>query len=105
MTRNHTTPTPRSWLYCTLFTISLTFHSCEASTSPIVYVGIGGGAIGLILLVLDLICIFEVLNSSESLLSKLLLILLILLFPLGGLFVYCFCFKRKIRRQSLYHEV
>lgn len=47
-----------------------------------------GGLVGLVIFILDLIAIVEVLKSSKDMLSKLLWILLILFFPLGGLIIY-----------------
>ncbi|KAI8598627.1 hypothetical protein EDD21DRAFT_381942 [Dissophora ornata] len=47
-----------------------------------------GGFFGLIVLILDLIAIFEVLNSTRSVVSKLLWSLLIFLFPVFGLIIY-----------------
>ncbi|RUS13676.1 hypothetical protein BC937DRAFT_94956 [Endogone sp. FLAS-F59071] len=53
-----------------------------------------GGIVGIILLILDLIVIFEVLNSTRSITGKLLWSLLIFFFPLGGLIVYFLFSKR-----------
>ncbi|KAF9155260.1 hypothetical protein BG015_010464, partial [Linnemannia schmuckeri] len=47
-----------------------------------------GGFFGLIILILDLIAIFEVLNSNRNVTSKLLWSLLIFLFPILGLVLY-----------------
>jgi len=48
----------------------------------------GGGLIGLIVLVLDIIAIVEVLQSGRAVGEKLLWILLILLLPLIGVLIY-----------------
>lgn len=48
----------------------------------------GGGLIGLIILILDIIAIVEVLQSSRGVAEKLLWILLILLLPLVGVLIY-----------------
>ncbi|RIB19339.1 hypothetical protein C2G38_2182197 [Gigaspora rosea] len=56
-----------------------------------VYSPVWGGILGLIILILDIIAIFEVLQSGRSMLSKLLWILLIFFFPIGGLIIYCCC--------------
>lgn len=50
--------------------------------------GYGGGLIGLIVLILDLVAIVDVAKSSMGTLSKLLWILLILAFPVGGMVLY-----------------
>ncbi|KAF9435601.1 hypothetical protein BGZ76_005911 [Entomortierella beljakovae] len=47
-----------------------------------------GGFFGLIVFILDLIAIFEVLNSNRSVSSKFLWSLLIILFPVFGLIIY-----------------
>lgn len=48
----------------------------------------GYGIVGLVILVLDLIAIFNVLNGGKSVGAKLLWILLILLLPLLGMILY-----------------
>ncbi|KAK3812020.1 MAG: hypothetical protein J3Q66DRAFT_349158 [Benniella sp.] len=50
--------------------------------------GYAGGLLGLVILILDLIAIFEVLNSTRSVTSKLLWSLLIFFFPVIGLIIY-----------------
>ncbi|CAF0801061.1 unnamed protein product [Rotaria sordida] len=51
-----------------------------------------GGVFGLIILILDLIAIFEVLKSGgRGVCSKLIWILIIIFFPIGGLILYCLC--------------
>ncbi|CAF1633353.1 unnamed protein product [Adineta ricciae] len=60
------------------------------------YVGgyIGGGIGGLIVLVLDVIAIFDVLQTNRTVLGKLLWILLIIFFPIGGLLIWCVCGRK-----------
>ncbi|CAF2321949.1 unnamed protein product [Rotaria sp. Silwood2] len=61
-----------------------------------------GGVIGLIILILDLIAIFELLTSSgHSMCSKLIWILIILFFPIGGLILYWCCVRRRTVDQLL----
>jgi hypothetical protein len=51
--------------------------------------GIGGrGIIGSIILILDIIAIIEIAGSSRGLVSKVLWILLVLAFPVGGVIIY-----------------
>ena len=51
--------------------------------------GIGGrGLIGTIILILDIIAIIEIAGSDRGLLSKVLWILLVLAFPVGGVIIY-----------------
>lgn len=48
----------------------------------------GGGLIGLIILILDIIAIVEILQSGRAVAEKLLWIFLILLLPLVGVLIY-----------------
>nr|WP_099018754.1 PLDc N-terminal domain-containing protein [Marinicella litoralis] len=56
--------------------------------APFFGYGWGGGIIGLIILILDIIAIIEVVNSSRPVEQKLLWVLIILLLPLLGLILY-----------------
>jgi hypothetical protein len=49
---------------------------------------IGGGIGGLIILILDVIAIFEILNGGAGIAAKLLWILFILFFPILGFIIY-----------------
>ena len=49
---------------------------------------IGGGIGGLIILILDVIAIFEILNGGAGIATKLLWILFILFFPILGFIIY-----------------
>ncbi|RUS27136.1 hypothetical protein BC938DRAFT_483668 [Jimgerdemannia flammicorona] len=57
----------------------------RAMSDPLHY---SGGLIGLIILIIDLIVIFEVLNSTRSVTGKLLWSLLVFFFPVGGVIIY-----------------
>lgn len=48
----------------------------------------GGGLIGLIILILDLIVIFEVINSTRSIQGKIGWSLLVFFFPVIGIIIY-----------------
>ncbi|KAK0750293.1 hypothetical protein B0T18DRAFT_408586 [Schizothecium vesticola] len=50
--------------------------------------GTGGGILGLIVLVLDIIVFVEVIKSTRPPLHKLLWSLLVFFFPIGGLIIY-----------------
>ncbi|KAI7817243.1 hypothetical protein BC939DRAFT_466532 [Gamsiella multidivaricata] len=63
-----------------------------------------GGFFGLIVLILDLIAIFEVLNSTRSITSKLLWALLIFLFPVFGLIIY-FLFGEREQHNGGYESI
>ncbi|CAF0872740.1 unnamed protein product [Adineta steineri] len=60
------------------------------------YIGgyIGGGIGGLIILILDIIAIFDVLRTPRAILGKLLWILLIIIFPIGGLLIWLICGRK-----------
>ncbi|CAF1283975.1 unnamed protein product [Rotaria sp. Silwood1] len=55
---------------------------------------IGGSIGGLIILILDIIAIVDVLGTPRSILGKLLWILLIILFPIGGLIIWLLCGRK-----------
>jgi len=63
------------------------------------YLPIGGGVLGLIVLILDIIAVVEVLQSSRAALEKLLWILVIIFFPLLGLIIYCVVTRCIIHRH------
>ncbi|KAF9347312.1 hypothetical protein BGX26_001195 [Mortierella sp. AD094] len=63
-----------------------------------------GGFFGLIVFILDLIAIFEVLNSNRSVSSKLLWSLLIFLFPVFGIIIY-FLFGNREEHNGGYESI
>ncbi|KAF9962265.1 hypothetical protein BGZ72_008400 [Mortierella alpina] len=63
-----------------------------------------GGFFGLVIFILDLIAIFEVVNSNRSVTSKLLWSLLIFLFPILGLIIY-FLFGGREEHNSGYEAI
>ncbi|KAG0032624.1 hypothetical protein BGZ81_010437 [Podila clonocystis] len=63
-----------------------------------------GGFIGLVVLILDLIAIFEVINSNRSVTAKFLWSLLIFLFPILGLVLY-FLFGGREEHNSGYEII
>lgn len=65
----------------------LSFSSL-ALAAPLFGLGWGGGIIGLIILILDIIAIIEILGSGKSTGEKLLWVLIILFLPLIGLILY-----------------
>ncbi|KAI9012479.1 hypothetical protein CLU79DRAFT_770164, partial [Phycomyces nitens] len=58
-----------------------------------------GGVLGLIVLILDLIVIFEVINSSRAVSGKLGWSLLVFFFPVGGLVLYFLFSDRAVHAQ------
>lgn len=50
--------------------------------------GTGGGVVGFVVLILDILVFIEVLNSNRDAIPKLLWCLLVFLFPIGGLIIY-----------------
>ncbi|KAF8948986.1 hypothetical protein BGZ52_006316 [Haplosporangium bisporale] len=63
-----------------------------------------GGFLGLVILILDLIAVFEVLNSNRTVSSKLLWSLLIFLFPVFGLIIY-FLFANREEHNGGYESI
>ncbi|CZS98836.1 uncharacterized protein RAG0_07397 [Rhynchosporium agropyri] len=50
--------------------------------------GTGGGIVGFIVLILDIMVFLEVLKSNREVLPKLLWCVLVFVFPIGGLIIY-----------------
>ncbi|KAB5549452.1 hypothetical protein GE09DRAFT_1223279 [Coniochaeta sp. 2T2.1] len=61
--------------------------------------GTGGGIIGLIVLILDIIVFVEVIKSSRPPSHKLLWSLLVFIFPIGGLIIY-YLFSNRAAHNS-----
>ncbi|KAH8819045.1 hypothetical protein F5884DRAFT_1399 [Xylogone sp. PMI_703] len=66
--------------------------------------GTGGGIIGFIVLILDIIVFIEVLQSTRPPLKKVLWCLLVFLFPIGGLIIYYLFSNREAHRGSGAYE-
>ncbi|RFU33039.1 hypothetical protein B7463_g3271, partial [Scytalidium lignicola] len=66
--------------------------------------GTGGGVIGFIVLILDIIVFMEVLKSSRPPVHKVLWCLLVFLFPIGGLIIYYLFSNREAHRESGAYE-
>ncbi|KAH7413518.1 hypothetical protein BKA64DRAFT_356431 [Cadophora sp. MPI-SDFR-AT-0126] len=66
--------------------------------------GSGGGIVGLIVLVLDVIAFIEILKSGRPPLNKLLWCLLVFLFPIVGLIIYFF-FGRAASGGAAYEPI
>ncbi|KAF9193321.1 hypothetical protein BGZ51_003595 [Haplosporangium sp. Z 767] len=64
-----------------------------------------GGFLGLVVFILDLIAIFEVINSNRTVTSKLLWALLIFLFPILGLIVYFLFGNREEHNTGGYQSI
>ncbi|KAI7865676.1 hypothetical protein BDF14DRAFT_1822252 [Spinellus fusiger] len=64
----------------------------------------GGGLLGLIVLVLDLIVIFEVINSNRDIAGKLGWSLLVFFFPVGGIILY-FLFSSRSIHAAHYNPI
>lgn len=72
----------------TVITVLMVLFSQMALAAPFFGYGWGGGIIGLIILVLDILAIIELVKSSRPDSEKLLWVLIILLLPLIGLILY-----------------
>nr|POE79564.1 hypothetical protein CFP56_07629 [Quercus suber] len=66
--------------------------------------GTGGGIIGFIVLVLDIIVWIEVLKSNRPVLHKVLWALLVFLFPIGGIIIY-WLFSNREAHKSDYEPI
>ncbi len=71
-----------------LAVLLLLSFSSLALAAPFFGIGYGGGIIGLIIFILDIIAIIEVLGSGRPTGEKLLWVLIILFLPLVGLILY-----------------
>ncbi|KAK5117278.1 hypothetical protein LTR62_005895 [Meristemomyces frigidus] len=87
-----------------MFQLSLLIHFCLAALAaaapiangnakvlgmnPSQQYGTGGGVLGFIVLILDIIVWIEVLKSNRPTLHKLLWALLVFVFPVGGVIIY-----------------
>ncbi|KAF8925386.1 hypothetical protein BGZ58_000858 [Dissophora ornata] len=65
----------------------------------------GGGFLGLVVFILNLIAIFEIINSNRTLTSKLLWSLLIFLFPILGLVLYFLFGGREEHNAQEYESI
>ncbi|KFA69303.1 hypothetical protein S40285_08614 [Stachybotrys chlorohalonatus IBT 40285] len=68
------------------------------STPPWQY-GTGGGIVGFIVLILDIIVWIEILKSSRPISHKVLWALLVFIFPIGGLIIY-WLFSNRAQHNS-----
>merc|ERR1711964_911229 len=61
--------------------------------------GTGGGIIGFIVLILDIMIFIEVLKSNREVLPKLLWCVLVFVFPIGGMIIY-YLFSNRAAHNS-----
>ncbi|KAI8098079.1 uncharacterized protein B0P05DRAFT_102411 [Gilbertella persicaria] len=66
--------------------------------------GYSGGFVGLLILILDLIVIFEVMNSNRTISGKLGWSLLVFFFPVVGLILY-FLFSERNEHNARYEPI
>lgn len=66
----------------------LTLFATAAHADPFFGYGWGGGLLGLVVLILDIMAIIELVNSSRPNEEKILWVVIILLLPLLGLILY-----------------
>ncbi|KAI8338902.1 hypothetical protein BC941DRAFT_469083 [Chlamydoabsidia padenii] len=64
-----------------------------------------GGVVGFLVLILDLIVIFEVINSNRAVSGKLGWALLIFFFPIVGLIFYFLFGKRELHNSPAYSPI
>lgn len=98
------------------FTFSLLFQLVLASlaiAAPTMQIekadawqyGTGGGIVGFIILILDIIVIMEVLQSSRPVSHKVAWSLLVFLFPIVGIIIYWLFSNRESHKRSGGYEV
>jgi len=83
--------------------IASPIHSAQRRGNPLGY-GIGGGIVGFIVLVLDIIVWIEVLQSGRPVLNKVLWAALVFLFPIGGVIIY-FLFSNRSAHRGGYETI
>jgi len=66
--------------------------------------GAGGGVLGFIVLILDIIVFIEVLKSNRPVLHKVLWCLVVFLFPIGGMLIYWLFSNRAAHNQGSGYE-
>ncbi|KAK1749343.1 hypothetical protein QBC47DRAFT_395975 [Echria macrotheca] len=71
----------------------------EVKTTDAWQYGTGGGILGLIVLILDIIVFVEVIKSNRPPVHKLLWSLLVFFFPIGGLIIY-YLFSNRAAHNS-----
>jgi len=62
--------------------------------------GAGGGVVGFVVLILDIIVFIEVLQSTRPVPNKVLWCLLVFLFPIGGMIIYWLFSNRKAHARG-----
>ncbi|KAF2264393.1 hypothetical protein CC78DRAFT_533256 [Lojkania enalia] len=68
--------------------------------------GAGGGVVGFVVLILDIIVFIEVLQSNRDVIPKVLWCLLVFLFPIGGMIIYwLFSNRAEHNRRSGYETI
>ncbi|KAI8917514.1 hypothetical protein DFJ77DRAFT_508990 [Powellomyces hirtus] len=93
-----TSAAPRFLISVLLTLLSLITLFPAAAEAKSYYVHASSSLLGLIVLVLDLVAVFEVLNSPRATMAKVGWILFIFFFPILGLIIYYF-FGRKTGTQ------
>jgi len=66
--------------------------------------GAGGGVVGFIVLILDIIVFIEVLQSNRGVPEKVLWCLLVFLFPIGGMIIY-WLFSNRTAHKTGYETI
>ncbi|KAF2745452.1 hypothetical protein M011DRAFT_488061 [Sporormia fimetaria CBS 119925] len=67
--------------------------------------GAGGGVVGFVVLVLDIIVFIEVLKSNRPVANKVLWCLLVFFFPIVGILIYFFFSNRAQHNSSGYEAI
>jgi hypothetical protein len=85
---------PALALFLQLWLATIAFAAPVSATSTPWQYGTGGGILGFIVLVLDIIVWIEIVKSSRPVSHKLLWCLLVFIFPIVGLIIYYFFSNR-----------
>ncbi|CAF0877950.1 unnamed protein product [Adineta ricciae] len=90
-----------SFIVLSVIILSLV-QAASADNRPVIIGYSVGGVVASIIFILDLIAIFELLQSSgRGVCSKLIWILIIFFFPIGGLILYCCCARHRTVDQVI----
>ncbi|KAK6836662.1 hypothetical protein PG990_014131 [Apiospora arundinis] len=80
------------------FAAPLADETMKTTGTPMQY-GTGGGIIGFIILILDIIACIEVLKSNRTPMQKVIWCLVVILFPIVGMIIY-FLFSNRAAHNS-----
>ncbi|KAF5004230.1 hypothetical protein FDECE_9259 [Fusarium decemcellulare] len=92
------------WLATLAFAAPIADDAVSATSAKPWHYGTGGGIIGFIILILDIIVWIEVLQSNRPPAHKLLWCLVVFIFPLVGMVIYWLFSNRKAHMRGSGYE-